>query len=176
MAFLEPRRLETVVEIGTQYGGTLLCWCRLAEPDAVILSIDLPPEKFGGGGCTPERVEEMRLLFPRERQALHLLRADSHEQSTLSEVEDILGGKAVDFLFIDGDHTYEGVKLDFEMYGPLVKRGGIIAFHDILDPPAEVSPGCQVRAFWEEIKDGYRHIEFKGKPYQWGGIGALWQK
>jgi hypothetical protein len=30
----------------------------------------------------------------------------------------------VDFLFIDGDHTYEGVKKDFEMYSPLVRREG----------------------------------------------------
>jgi predicted O-methyltransferase YrrM len=38
----------------------------------------------------------------------------------------------VDFLFIDADHSYEGVKKDFEMYSPLVRKGGIIAFHDII--------------------------------------------
>ena len=36
----------------------------------------------------------------------------------------------IGFLFIDGDHRYEGVKKDFELYSPKVKVDGIIAFHD----------------------------------------------
>ena len=39
-----------------------------------------------------------------------------------------------DFLFIDGDHTVEGVTKDFLLYRPLVRKGGVIAFHDILNP------------------------------------------
>ena len=42
-----------------------------------------------------------------------------------------LGGAELDFLFIDGDHSYAGVKQDFEKYSGYVKRGGLIAFHDI---------------------------------------------
>lgn len=37
-----------------------------------------------------------------------------------------------DLLFIDADHTYEGVARDFTRYSPLVSPGGIIAFHDAL--------------------------------------------
>jgi predicted O-methyltransferase YrrM len=44
----------------------------------------------------------------------------------------LLKGSEGDFLFIDGDHTYQGVKQDFQMYSPLVKKGGIVAFHDIV--------------------------------------------
>lgn len=36
----------------------------------------------------------------------------------------------IDFLFIDADHSYEGVKLDFDLYSKLVKKTGIIALHD----------------------------------------------
>lgn len=36
----------------------------------------------------------------------------------------------IDFLFIDGNHSYESVLCDFILYYPLVKKGGIIAFHD----------------------------------------------
>jgi 2-keto-3-deoxy-L-rhamnonate aldolase RhmA len=39
-------------------------------------------------------------------------------------VKEVLGGQPLDYLFIDGDHTYEGVRKDFEMYGPLVRAAG----------------------------------------------------
>src|SRR5450432_3975387 len=42
---LKPRR---VLEIGTNKGGTLYFWTRLAQPDAILISIDLPGGKFGG--------------------------------------------------------------------------------------------------------------------------------
>ncbi len=35
-----------------------------------------------------------------------------------------------DFVFIDGDHTYEAVKLDYKLYFPKVKIGGLIFIHD----------------------------------------------
>jgi hypothetical protein len=38
--------------------------------------------------------------------------------------------KEIDYLFIDGDHTYEAVKRDFEDWYPYVKNGGIISIHD----------------------------------------------
>jgi len=36
----------------------------------------------------------------------------------------------IDLLFIDGDHSYEGVKLDFELYSKLVSPKGVIIIHD----------------------------------------------
>ena len=36
----------------------------------------------------------------------------------------------MDFLFIDGDHSYEGVKIDFELYSNLLSPTGIIMLHD----------------------------------------------
>jgi len=62
------------------------------------------------------------------------------------------------FLFIDGNHTYKGVKKDFEMYSNLVGEGGLIAFHDIVQGPLE-SVG-DVPSFWNEIKYDFDHVEF----------------
>lgn len=42
----------------------------------------------------------------------------------------ILKGRQIDFLFIDGDHSVEGVRSDWDNYSPFVRSGGIIAFHD----------------------------------------------
>ena len=44
----------------------------------------------------------------------------------------------IDFLFIDGDHTYQSVLRDFQEWSPHIKGGGIIAFHDVIfDEKAE---------------------------------------
>ena len=37
------------------------------------------------------------------------------------------------FLFIDGDHTYEGVKRDIELFFPLLQKGAIVVFDDYFD-------------------------------------------
>jgi len=43
-------------------------------------------------------------------------------------------GALADAIFIDGDHSYAGVKRDIEMYFPLLKVGGVMLFHDYLPP------------------------------------------
>jgi len=45
---------------------------------------------------------------------------------------------SIDFLFIDGDHTYKGVKADLTNWYPKVKQGGIIAGHDYAEPTCGV--------------------------------------
>jgi predicted O-methyltransferase YrrM len=38
--------------------------------------------------------------------------------------------KQIDLLFIDGDHSYEGVKKDWDLYSPMLKKDSIVIFHD----------------------------------------------
>ena len=107
---------------------------------------------------------------------MYLIRGDSHDSRTLERVKKILGGEELDFLFIDGDHTYEGVRRDFEMYSPLVRRGGVVAFHDIVPHDRAHDPYGQVGVpkFWSEIKSRYRHLEIvKDWSQGWAGIGVL---
>lgn len=174
LALLKRRKLHTVIEIGTMTGGTLWLWCQLALPDAVVVSIDLPGGKFGGGYNTKD-IKRFR-AYARADQSLQLIRKDSHRRETRQEVAKKLNGRAVDLLFIDGDHSYRGVKKDFEMYAPFVREKGVVLFHDILLHP-EV-PACRVERFWNEIKAHFKHREFievdddRGWG-QWGGIGML---
>ncbi len=108
---------------------------------------------------------------PINRINLLLLRKDSHNQETLEEVKNILSGNQLDFLFIDGDHTYEGVKKDFEMYSPLVRKGGIIAFHDIINKDP-LRKDIEVPKFWSVLKNRYRINEIIFDKFNYG-IGLL---
>ncbi len=158
------------LEIGTNFGGTLFLLCSLSPPGARIISVDLPGGQFGGG--YPRRKIPLYRKFPRNGQRLRLIRADSHLPKTKKQVESILAGNRLDFLFIDGDHTYEGVKRDFEMYSPLVRSGGMIAFHDIA--PHQQNKDCQVDKFWNDVKRNYQYREIIENPEQgWAGIGVL---
>jgi cephalosporin hydroxylase len=123
--------------------------------------------KFGGGYSLTRSYIYRR--FARKRQRMHLLRADSHDPSTLDEVRRLIGDNEIDFLFLDGDHTYEGIKKDWEMYAPLVRSGGIIAFHDV----AGNYDSTQVKRFWDSIKAGYEHREYIVRSDGLYGVGVI---
>lgn len=167
---IQQRRPQAVVEIGTRMGGTLAIWCALADPKAVVASIDLPGGIHGGG--YPNWRSRVYRRFAQPGQSLHLLRMDSHLQKTRDYLKNLLPFGGIDFLFIDGDHRYEGVKMDFEMYSPLVRTGGLVAFHDIC--PNSVDKTCGVDRFWREIRTKYKNREFIQNLDQGGyGIGVL---
>ena len=170
LRLLAKRRPKFLLEIGTARGGTLFLFARVSSPDAMIISIDLPGGRFGGGYS--EWRNSLYKSFAIRKQTIHLVREDSHAPATLNMVKKILEGRKLDFLFIDGDHTYNGVKTDFEMYGRLVRKGGIISFHDVCPHPSQT--GCEVNKLWCEIKDEYKHIEIVRDWKQgWAGIGVL---
>ena len=147
-------RPKAMLEIGTAKGGSLLAFTQLCEPDAHIVSVDLPRGPFGGG--YPLWKIPLYKAFARPGQRLDLVRGDSHAASTFTHVESLLGGRKLDFLFIDGDHRYEGVRSDFETYVSLMRPGGIIAFHDIVAPRPDRpltdgnKPG-DVHRLWSEL-------------------------
>ena len=163
------QRPSAVLEIGSYRGGTLFVLSRLANPHATVITLDLYKTLFGKIGRWVQTPLFRR--FTQKGQTLHLIRADSHRQETLSRVSKLLNGRKLDLLFIDGDHTYAGVRADFEMYSPLVRPGGIVAFHDIAVQPL---PNEVVR-LWDEIKPGHRHKEILHSTARGAmGIGLLW--
>ncbi|MBD3303775.1 class I SAM-dependent methyltransferase [Candidatus Woesearchaeota archaeon] len=168
--FLKDRPMKNVVEIGTAAGGTFYVLCQCAPNDAKIVSIDLPGGAFGGG----YELEDTRLFrrYGKLGQKLFFMREDSHDENTKTVLMSHLDDKPIDVLFIDGDHSYEGVKKDFELYEPVVAKGGIIIFHDICKHAT--APECQVDRFWNEIKDKYEHKEIiDPDDDEWGGMGIL---
>jgi len=160
-----------ILEIGTARGGTLYLWTQAAKTDATIVSVDLPEGEFGG--AYPVCRIPFYMAFALPGQKLHLLREDSHKDQTIEMVSKLFNHQPIDFAFIDGDHTYEGVKADFLNYGPLVRPGGIIGFHDIL--PRSDLPSIQVDRFWKEVRKKYNTREIIG-PDESGrkiGIGLV---
>lgn len=142
---------EVVVEIGVADGGTLWAWRQYAP---LVIGIDT-------GGELADIV------------------GDSHHPDTFSALLERLDGRPIDTLFIDGDHSYAGARADHDLYAPLVRPGGLIAFHDIA---AESTPDYEIGVpkLWAELRDGTA-VEFidttPGSGGQWGdawgGIGVL---
>lgn len=184
-----------ILEIGTKYGGTLHLWCSLNPTPGLNISIDMSD---GGihGGIGDELMDLRDERFMERFDNVHFIRGDSHSNSTVEELlpyinrmmfgdldkfasgeialNDLTLAK-LDFLFIDGDHSYEGIKQDFLMYSPFCKPGSIIAFHDINDSERHRERNVYVSKFWNEIKDDYEHYEFNANE-DWAGIGVIVKK
>jgi predicted O-methyltransferase YrrM len=167
---LAERKPRTLLEIGTANGGTLFVHARLASEDALLISIDLPGGAFGGG--YPEWRVPLYKSFRLRGQQMTLLREDSHATKTHEMLSEILDGRRFDYCFIDGDHSYDGVKQDFELCRSLAAPGALIAFHDIVK---HHDKSCRVFDFWQELKHCYPHAEIIEGPHQtWAGIGCIY--
>ncbi|CAG0932002.1 hypothetical protein PLCT1_01947 [Planctomycetaceae bacterium] len=167
---LKAKPPRTVLEIGTAQGGVFWLLCRMATPDATLVSLDLPPAERHSGG---ERISIDLQSMKMPGQTIHVVHGNSHEPSSAERVRALLGDQPLDLLFIDGDHTYEGVRQDYEMYGPMVRSGGMVAFHDIVHTHW---PGCQVDRFWGELsrdKSLSPQSIVGSVPSHFGGIGVV---
>lgn len=152
---------KNVIEIGSFYGATLWAWMRLigsypANDGPKITSVDLP---IGPGDGRYDEMMKSRTMWPDWEQecgcTLFDIQGDSHSPEIIKTVGNIHPDNDVDFLFIDGDHSYEGVKADFNNYAQLVRPGGVIVFHDVIGLP-------EVGRFWDEIKKSISGLGWHG--------------
>jgi predicted O-methyltransferase YrrM len=163
---LQPR---TIVEIGTHKGGNSFLFCHAVTTATRVVGVDL---------CVQNA--DKLVHFTRPGQRYFPLHGDSQTAQMKQRVLTRLAGAPVDFLFIDGDHSYAGVKADFELYAPLVRPGGIIALHDIVPDHRTRfgrDTGCyagEVHRYWSELKAALHCEELVDDPDQDGfGIGLV---
>ncbi len=138
-----PMEPKVVLEIGLDRCGSLDVWRRVFDPELMV-GVDDTTTPLARAG---------------ELGAVVIAPVESQTEAAFGAVMETLGGREVDFLHIDGGHTFVEVKGDFELYSPLVRDGGCIMLHDIAvsnDDPSF----CEVQRYWKSIRDGYRHAEF----------------
>lgn len=139
---------SSVLEVGSCFGHTLKFLAAVAAPKAKIRSIDLgvlPDEAgiFAGLDVKPWLLDAVNALKARGHDAAVWF-GDSHADCAVDWAK---AWAPFDLVFIDGDHSYDGVKADWENYGPM---GKVVAFHDIAHPAHGVGK------FWAEIKDRHK--------------------
>lgn len=154
----ELRRIDidVVLEVGCHRGDSLNIWRKLFDPSLMVGVNDIREMPEG-------REDELRT---------HMVWGRSQEPETHARVVELLGGRAVDYLYIDGDHTYDAVKRDWELYSPLVCEGGLVVLHDAT---LQGNPSVDVYKLWPQIMDGRRtKLLHDGNPsYPSTGVGIV---
>jgi predicted O-methyltransferase YrrM len=113
----------TIAEIGRYKGGSTLLLAAAMHEDSTLWSYDLHVKLSSTHADLHAEVEvEDALARYGLGDRVHLVVADS------KSVEPPAGG--CDLVFVDGDHTYEGVRGDYENWRGAVRPGGHILFHD----------------------------------------------
>ncbi len=118
-AIAKLRQARSIFEFGT-YQGRTTCYLAEATAQTRVTTLDLPMEgnerygRFNGdyfrGKPIAERIDQ---VFVDSRQ----LDVEPHRSK-------------YDFIFVDGDHSYELVKNDTELAFQMLKPGGVIMWHD----------------------------------------------
>tara|TARA_R110002020_G_scaffold20838_4_gene70687 strand:+ start:6001 stop:6690 length:690 start_codon:yes stop_codon:yes gene_type:complete len=111
-------KAENILQIGLgHFGSTQFCLSFLCKK---IVSVDLDIKNINF-------YSQRELLYNQNKEFF------IHGDSAAQQVIDNAGKEGpYDCLLIDGNHSFEYVKKDHDNYSPLVKKGGIIAFHDAL--------------------------------------------
>jgi len=103
------------LEVGVGRGGTHFLWSQLFD---YTISVD---NNF-------RRTALAAASF--DQEASCFVCSSSTDPRTVDLVKGVLNGREVDHLFIDGGHKEDVVTTDYKLYEPLVRKGGVIGFHD----------------------------------------------
>jgi len=129
-----------LVEIGVMHGATTALLRAAMHPDGVVTGID--PHPNGRLGVSFERWIARREVARHLRGRAVLLRQWSYQASTTWR-------SPIDFLFVDGDHSREGLARDWTDWSPFVVPGGVAALHDSRTVPWR--PDLDSVAYTQEV-------------------------
>ena len=120
------------VEIGRYHGGSTLLLADAVGMGGLVTSIDIHK---GNAKRAEALLKRVRLLV--------------RARIVVGDSKEVKGPRhELDFVFIDGDHSYEGVKADQDKWGAFVRPGGMVIHHDMTPSPTPGRNGPQ-RVFHE---------------------------
>src|SRR6266496_960509 len=128
---------KRILEIGSMHGDMLRAMATACRPGAIIRSIDLPGED--GPKASEDNLHRAHDELQADGFDVEIFLGNSRSKSAINWAR---AWAPYDFIFIDGDHSYEGTKADWENYGPM---GRLVGFHDI----QRADLGCG--KMWDEI-------------------------
>lgn len=147
-----------VVELGTNVGTTTeaLAHCRIGSVSTVDVFEDV--EKLEEGFWKSRYIES----FKNNKHTFESIKARLSKYGNVNVIKCLTAeasksfiDSSVDVLFIDADHSYEGVKKDFNSWFDKVVEKGVILLHDVVDNGNFKG----LYSFYKELKSDFRLIE-----------------
>jgi hypothetical protein len=93
---------------------------------------------------------------------------------TTNQFANKINNKKYQYIYVDGDHSYDGVKKDYDLFWSHLSDDGFMAFHDI-EAKGYLDKGkFGVHTFWQEVIKKHAHISFPF-PHE-SGLGILQKK
>ncbi|MDQ6764542.1 MAG: class I SAM-dependent methyltransferase [Verrucomicrobiota bacterium] len=164
MLLVDLLRPRTLVELGTFLGNSYCALCQAVKTlgtETRCYAIDNWSGDDQAGFYGPEVLEELRAYHDPRYGSFSTLVQSGFEAAT-----DHFADASIDLLHIDGHHSYDSVKGNFDSWVSKVSDRGLILFHDT----HEFQEGFGVNRFWEELKTRYvSHFEFRHGH----GLGVL---
>jgi hypothetical protein len=161
IGLLRPKRL---VELGSGWGVSYCAFCQAVKELRLATqchAIDTWQGDRHAGNCGQNVLDDLKQHHD------HLYSLFSHLiQASFDEACELFENDSIDLLHIDGGHSYEAVKHDFETWLPKLTPSSVVLFHDTEVRDRET---FGVWRFWDEIKETYPHFEF----YHSYGLGVL---
>ena len=162
---LSNKEHKVGAEIGVQIGLTtknlLKSLPKIEKYYAIDPWLDYPEYHEGFRAKKLTRVPQKQMdhsfsVFMRDteqyKDKIILMKMFSSE--AVKQIED----ESLDFVFIDGNHSYESVKEDIQLYTPKVKKGGLIAGHDF---------GLQLSGVKEAVPESFLNFELGSNSVWW---------
>ena len=117
------RGRRSLVELGVMHGVNTALLRSVMADDGVVTGID--PHPPGRLFVSFERLVARREVERQRRGRAVLRRQFSHDAA-------IGWNSPIDFLFVDGDHSWNGIERDWRDWTPHIVPGGVVALHDSL--------------------------------------------
>ena len=163
MLLIELVRPQLLVELGTEKGISYCAFCQAAEflnLPTRFYAVDSWKGDHHTGAYGSETLEDLKAFHDP-----HYGRFSSLLQMTFDDALDRFEDGTINLLHIDGFHTYEAIKHDFENWLPKVAPGGIILMHDV----HEFKEDFGAWKFWEQVSKGRPCFKFHHSH----GLGVL---